>query len=246
MAKDRASPHCISWTYRKKRHRKYFRTRIDAFSFRNQKEMELGVKDREAVENEVIFMVLSEINDKLSGLDQRISKMEESFLDQQESMREIRKPPAPKILKITEAAKVLRISRRKLYYLLDKKGIQLEAKDFAMGVRIEHPQELINSIQYHSPIPNPILPTASYSLVTQSKDRGVFSFCMCPGGIIVPSATGPNQVVVNGMSNADRSSPFANSGIVVSVKQEDKVKVSGRLQDVGTVVCVKEGWNNAS
>ena len=121
VAKDRASPHCISWTYRKKRHRKYFRTRIDAFSFRNQKEMELGVKDREAIENEVIFMVLSEINDKLSGLDQRISKMEESFLDQQESMREIRKPPAPKILKITEAAKVLRISRRKLYYLLDKK-----------------------------------------------------------------------------------------------------------------------------
>ena len=83
--------------------------------------MELGVKDRVAIENEVIFMVLSEINDKLSGLDQRISKMEESFLDQQESMREIRKPPAPKILKITEAAKVLRISRRKLYYLLDKK-----------------------------------------------------------------------------------------------------------------------------
>ncbi len=121
LAKDRASPHCISWTYRKKRFRKYFRTRIDAFSFRNQKEIELGVKDREAIENEVIFLVLSEIKDKLSGLEERISRMEESFLDQQESMREIRKPPAPKILKITEAAKVLRISRRKLYYLLDKK-----------------------------------------------------------------------------------------------------------------------------
>lgn len=75
VAKDRASPHCISWTYRKKRHRKYFRTRIDAFSFRNQKELELGVKDREAIENEVIFMVLSDIKDKLLGLDERISKI---------------------------------------------------------------------------------------------------------------------------------------------------------------------------
>ena len=121
LAKDRASPHCISWTYRKKRFRKYFRTRIDAFSFRNQKEFELGVRDREAIENEVIFLVLSEIKDKLTSLEERIFRMEESFLDQQESMREIRKPPAPKILKITEAAKVLRISRRKLYYLLDKK-----------------------------------------------------------------------------------------------------------------------------
>lgn len=112
-------------------------------------------------------------------------------------------------------------SARDIYHLLHKKGIQLEAKDFAMGVRIEHPQQLINSIQYHSPIKNPLLPTASYSLVCQAQDRGVFSFCMCPGGIIVPAATGPNQLVVNGMSNADRSSPFANSGIVVSVKQED-------------------------
>lgn len=112
-------------------------------------------------------------------------------------------------------------SARDIYHLLHKKGIQLEAKDFAMGVRIEHPQQLINSIQYHSPIKNTLLPTASYSLVCQAQNRGVFSFCMCPGGIIVPSATGPNQVVVNGMSNADRSSPFANSGIVVSVKQED-------------------------
>lgn len=112
-------------------------------------------------------------------------------------------------------------SARDIYYLLDKKGLALEAKDFAMGVRIEHPQQLINTIQYHSPIKHPLLPTASYSLVCQAQDRGVFSFCMCPGGIIVPSATGPNQVVVNGMSNADRNSPYANSGIVVSVKQDD-------------------------
>lgn len=112
-------------------------------------------------------------------------------------------------------------SARDIYYLLDNKGIQLEAKDFAMGVRIEHPQQLINTIQYHSPIKNPHLPTASYNLVCQAQNRGVFSFCMCPGGIIVPSATGPNQVVVNGMSNAERSSPYANSGIVVSILQED-------------------------
>jgi len=121
LVKDRASPHCISWTYRKKRHRKFFRSMVDAFRFRNLKEMELGVKDREAIENEVIFLVLSEIKEKLFALEDRIFRMEESLLDQQESMREIRKPPAPKILKISEAAKVLRISRRKLYHLLDKK-----------------------------------------------------------------------------------------------------------------------------
>lgn len=112
-------------------------------------------------------------------------------------------------------------SARDIYRLLHQKGIRLEAKDFAMGVRIEHPQQLINSIQYHNPVKDPLLPTASYNLVCQAQNRGVFSFCMCPGGIIVPSATEANQVVVNGMSNADRSSPYANSGIVVSVTQED-------------------------
>ena len=108
LAKDRASPHCISWTYRKKRHRKYFRTRIDAFSFRNQKRNGTWGKRSEGIENEVIFLVLSELKDKLSSLEERIFRMEESLLDQQESMREIRKPPAPKILKISEAAKVSR------------------------------------------------------------------------------------------------------------------------------------------
>ncbi len=121
LAKDRASPHCISWTYRKKRFRKFFRSRVDAFSFRNEKERELGVKNREEIETEAVFLVLAEINSKLGALEERILSMEQSLLDQQESMREIRKPPAPKILKISEAAKVLRISRRKLYYLLDKK-----------------------------------------------------------------------------------------------------------------------------
>ena len=100
----------------KKRHRKYFRSRGDAFSFRNQEE--LGVKDREAIENEVVFMVLSEIKDKLASLEERIFRMEESLLDQQESMRE---PNFRLKILVFEAAKVLRISRRKLYYLLDKK-----------------------------------------------------------------------------------------------------------------------------
>ncbi len=112
-------------------------------------------------------------------------------------------------------------SARDIYYLLDDKGIQLERKDFAAGVRVEHPQKLINSIQYHSKEIDPLLPTASYSLVTQVENKGVFSFCMCPGGIIVPSATSSNEVVVNGMSNASRNSPYANSGIVVTIKQDE-------------------------
>ncbi len=121
LAKDRASPHCISWTHRKKRKRKYFRSKIDAFGFRNELETELGLPHREAIENEVIFLVLSELRDRLFQMDERIDRLMTSMQDQEESMREIRKPPAPKILKVSEAAKVLRISRRKLYYLLDKK-----------------------------------------------------------------------------------------------------------------------------
>ena len=120
VAKDRASPHCISWTYRKKRFRKYFKSRIDALSFRNEKERELGVKEREGIEAEVIFLVMTEIKDRLAAMEERMEKLENSMLTQEDSMKEIRKPPAPKILRITEAAKVLRISQRKLYYLLDK------------------------------------------------------------------------------------------------------------------------------
>jgi hypothetical protein len=114
-------------------------------------------------------------------------------------------------------------SARDIYYLLDKKGILLERKDFAMGVRVEHPQKLINTIQYHTEEKDPLLPTASYSLVSQQDKKGVFSFCMCPGGIIVPSATSSDEVVVNGMSNAMRNSPYANSGIVVSIKQDELI-----------------------
>ncbi len=112
-------------------------------------------------------------------------------------------------------------SARDIYDLLHSKGLALEAKSFALGVRAEHPQALIDSIQYHQTPRDPFLPAAPYSLVKQVEGRGVFSFCMCPGGIIVPAATEAGQVVVNGMSNSRRNSPFANSGIVVQVNPED-------------------------
>ncbi|NPD46159.1 MULTISPECIES: NAD(P)/FAD-dependent oxidoreductase [unclassified Lentimicrobium] len=115
-------------------------------------------------------------------------------------------------------------SARDIYYLLNDKGILIERKDFAAGVRIEHPQKIINSIQYHTSEIDPLLPTASYSLVTQVEKKGIFSFCMCPGGIIVPSATASDEVVVNGMSNAMRNSPYANSGIVVTINQDELTK----------------------
>lgn len=115
-------------------------------------------------------------------------------------------------------------SARDIYRLLAEKGILLEAKPFAVGVRIEHPQPLIDSIQYHYDrgIERPrLLPAASYSLATKIRERGVHSFCMCPGGFIVPSATENDEVVVNGMSLSKRDSPFANSGLVVTVEPED-------------------------
>ena len=117
-------------------------------------------------------------------------------------------------------------SARDIYEMLHAKDILLESKSFAMGVRIEHPQRIIDKIQYHCETDRgPYLPAASYSLVTQTRyngvQRGVFSFCMCPGGFIVPAATASGEVVVNGMSPSRRDSPFANSGIVVSVEEED-------------------------
>ena len=109
-------------------------------------------------------------------------------------------------------------SARDIFYLLDKKEIALKAKSFAMGVRVEHPQHIIDSIQYHcSGERNELLPAASYSLVQQVKDRGVYSFCMCPGGFIVPAATANGEVVVNGMSPSRRNNKYANSGIVVEI-----------------------------
>ncbi len=112
-------------------------------------------------------------------------------------------------------------SARDIYELIQRKGLALETKSFALGVRAEHPQALIDGIQYHESPRDPNLPAAAYSLVKQVEDRGVFSFCMCPGGIIVPSATEAGQVVVNGMSNSRRNSPYANSGIVVQVDPSD-------------------------
>ncbi len=114
-------------------------------------------------------------------------------------------------------------SARDIYELLHKKGILLEAKSFAMGVRVEHPQALIDSIQYHCDIRSPYLPAASYNFVSQVNNRGVYSFCMCPGGYIVPAATSPGEVVVNGMSPSGRNSEFANSGIVVEINNDDLV-----------------------
>ncbi len=117
-------------------------------------------------------------------------------------------------------------SARDIYYLFDQKKWAIEAKPFAMGVRIEHPQELINQIQYHSSNYSKLLPAASYNLAFNHKGRGIFSFCMCPGGIIIPASTNTEELVVNGMSNSFRGSAFANSGIVVSVNEEDAKQYS--------------------
>lgn len=111
-------------------------------------------------------------------------------------------------------------SARDIFEMLHKKNILIEAKPFALGVRVEHPQELIDSIQYHCPARGPYLPAAAYSLAARVNDTGVYSFCMCPGGFIVPSATAPGEVVVNGMSPSKRDSRFANSGIVVEVGEK--------------------------
>ncbi len=112
-------------------------------------------------------------------------------------------------------------SARDIYYLLHKKEIALRAKSFAMGVRVEHPQHIIDSIQYHCDGKrDELLPAAAYSLVAQVKERGVYSFCMCPGGFIVPAATANGEVVVNGMSPSKRNNLFANSGIVVEIDIE--------------------------
>ncbi len=111
-------------------------------------------------------------------------------------------------------------SARDIYGLFAAKGWALEAKGFALGVRVEHPQTLINRIQYHGKY-QPFMPAAEYSFVTQVDGRGVFSFCMCPGGILVPSSTEDGETVLNGMSNSSRNSKWANSGVVVSVEPGD-------------------------
>lgn len=121
-------------------------------------------------------------------------------------------------------------SARDIYELLHDKNIALEAKPFALGVRAEHPQSIIDSIQYHCNSAADLqqkrqyLPAASYSLVKQVNNKGVYSFCMCPGGIIAPCATAPGEVVTNGWSPSKRNNPFANSGIVISLNEQDFAK----------------------
>lgn len=112
-------------------------------------------------------------------------------------------------------------SARDIFELFNAKGLEMEFKAFALGVRAEHPQTLIDSIQYHCEVRDEHLPPASYSLVTQAGNHGVYSFCMCPGGIVAPCATAPGEVVTNGWSPSKRNNPFANSGVVVEVKWED-------------------------
>lgn len=117
-------------------------------------------------------------------------------------------------------------SARDIFELLHSKDILIEGKTFAMGVRVEHPQALIDSLQYHCtvndvPKKRDFLPASSYSLAHQALGRGVYSFCMCPGGIIAPCATAPGEVVTNGWSPSKRNNPFANSGVVVTIEPED-------------------------
>ncbi len=127
-------------------------------------------------------------------------------------------------------------SAHDIYELLHNQGIALEPKGFAMGVRVEHKQALIDSIQYHCKERGPYLPAATYNLVDQVNDRGVYSFCMCPGGHIVPAGSNADEIVVNGMSASQRNSPFANSGMVVEIRPED---IPTEFQEYGVLAGLK-------
>jgi uncharacterized protein len=116
-------------------------------------------------------------------------------------------------------------SARDIFSLLHQQKITVEAKPFALGVRIEHPQNIIDAAQYHCSLRTEFLPPAAYTLVEQIDGKGVFSFCMCPGGIIAPAATSPGELVVNGWSPSKRNNPYANSGMVVSVENADAFTV---------------------
>ena len=138
-------------------------------------------------------------------------------------------------------------SARDIYDICSKRKVKLEMKPFAMGVRVEHPQELIDRIQYHGNARGEYLPAASYSLAKQVDGRGVYSFCMCPGGFIVPSATSQEEVVVNGMSPSERNSPYANSGMVVEIKPEDLIKYGSSGEMAGIEFqkeLEREAWKN--
>ncbi len=138
-------------------------------------------------------------------------------------------------------------SARDIYEICNRHLIELEMKPFAMGVRVEHPQDLIDKIQYHGNSRGEFLPAAAYNLVKQVDGRGVYSFCMCPGGFVVPSATSQEEIVVNGMSPSARNSPYANSGIVVEIKPEDLLKYSSHGQLAGIEFqkeIEREAWKN--
>ena len=138
-------------------------------------------------------------------------------------------------------------SARDIYDICRNRGVTLEMKPFAMGVRVEHPQELIDKIQYHGNSRGEYLPASAYNLAKQVDGRGVYSFCMCPGGFIVHSATSQEEVVVNGMSPSGRNSPYANSGIVVEIKPEDLIKYSNFGEMAGLEFqkeLEREAWKN--
>ena len=137
-------------------------------------------------------------------------------------------PNSPTILAIGHSA-------HDTYQMLMDEGVLLEDKGCAMGVRAEHPQALINKLMYHDPSPElvQLLGNASYSLVTQVQGRGVYSFCMCPGGHIVPAGSAENSCVVNGMSASHRNSPFANSGMVVEIRPEDLINMVQEFRSSG-------------
>lgn len=134
-------------------------------------------------------------------------------------------------------------SARDIYQLFYDNNWEIEAKPFAVGVRVEHPQMLINQIQYHSSNPSHLLPPASYSLAFNTEERGVFSFCMCPGGIVVPAMDRQGIMSVNGMSNSLRSGEKGNAAIVVSVNEKDSKKYS----DFGALSLMKlqEEWETS-
>ncbi|MBO7660127.1 MAG: FAD-binding protein, partial [Bacteroidaceae bacterium] len=136
-------------------------------------------------------------------------------------------------------------SARDVYRWLHANNIEIEAKDLAVGVRLEHPAELIDQIQYHNKYgKGKYLPTAEYSFVTQVEGRGVYSFSICPGGIVVPAASGPEQIVVNGMSPSQRNSPWSNSGMVVELHAEDladpTLMEKGTIQDLKSPLAMME------
>lgn len=123
-------------------------------------------------------------------------------------------------------------SARDVYHWLHNNGVQIEAKGIAVGVRLEHPSMLIDQIQYHNKNGRgKYLPAAEYSFVTQVDGRGVYSFCMCPGGFVVPAASGPHQIVVNGMSPSNRGSKWSNSGMVVEIRPEDLMNEELRMKN---------------